>query len=148
VVRLPLHNRVLYLPYVTLIWGNSAENRKAEENAVKAITYRNTKIVYLSQYSQCMGQIRYRSGFWLLSVTIKRFFNMLKILCIICLSLVLFGLKAQPSTITPIQTESGLVSGYYNDKTSVTVSKEFLLLHRQLEIFAGKSLNPLNPGKA
>jgi len=39
--------RVLYLPYVILIWGNSAENRKAEENAVKAITYRNTKIVYL-----------------------------------------------------------------------------------------------------
>src|SRR5580692_11641783 len=24
--------RVLYLPYVTLIWGNSAENRRAEEN--------------------------------------------------------------------------------------------------------------------
>jgi hypothetical protein len=45
--------RVLYLPYVTLIWGNSAENRRAEENAVKAITYRNTKVVYLSQYSEC-----------------------------------------------------------------------------------------------
>src|SRR5258708_10784042 len=40
--------------------------------------------------------------------------------------------KAQPSTVNrqpstmnaaPIQTESGLVSGYYNDKTSVTVFK-------------------------
>ena len=29
----------------------------------------------------------------------------------------------QPSTIAPIQTESGLVSGYYNNKTSVTVFK-------------------------
>jgi hypothetical protein len=56
VVRLPLLKRVLYLPYVTLIWGDSAENRKAEENAVKAITYRNTKVVYLSQYSECWGQ--------------------------------------------------------------------------------------------
>jgi hypothetical protein len=55
--------RVLYLPYVTLIWGNSAENRKAEENAVKAITYRNTKVVYLSQYSESPGQIGYRTLF-------------------------------------------------------------------------------------
>jgi len=28
--------RVLYLPYVTLIWGDSAENRKGRKNAVKA----------------------------------------------------------------------------------------------------------------
>ena len=66
---------------------------------------------------------------------------MLKIPYTICLSLFFFGLNAQnstpnakpkaqpstvnrqPSTITPIQTESGLVSGYYNNKTSVTVFK-------------------------
>jgi hypothetical protein len=66
--------RVLYLPYVTLIWGNSAENRRAEENAVKAITYRNTKVVYLSQYSESLGQIGYSPSFWRLSVLNKRFF--------------------------------------------------------------------------
>jgi hypothetical protein len=43
--------RVLYLPYVILIWGNSAENRNTEENAVKVITYRNTKIVHLSEFT-------------------------------------------------------------------------------------------------
>jgi hypothetical protein len=44
-------NRVLYLPYVILIWGNSAENRNTEENAVKVITYRNTKIVHLFDFT-------------------------------------------------------------------------------------------------
>jgi hypothetical protein len=43
--------RVLYLPYVILIWGNSAENRNTEENAVKVITYRNTKIVHLFDFT-------------------------------------------------------------------------------------------------
>jgi hypothetical protein len=63
VVRLPPLKRALYLPYVTLIWGNSAENRKAEENAVKAITYRTTKIVYLLEIPASFHPIRHRQLF-------------------------------------------------------------------------------------
>jgi para-nitrobenzyl esterase len=71
----------------------------------------------------------------------KRFCFMFRFTCIICLFLYTLGLKAQSvkrnakreatrstvigqrSTITPIQIESGLISGYFNDKTSVTVYK-------------------------
>jgi len=57
---------------------------------------------------------------------------MFKIICIIGLSSCFIGSKAQRSTANgqrstlnagPIQTESGLISGYYNERTAVTVYK-------------------------
>jgi len=87
---------------------------------------------------------------------------MLKILYLICLSLLFFGLnaqrstrnaepKAQPSTVNrqppTIQTESGLASGYYNDKTSVSVYKGIPFAAPPVGDLRWKAPQPVKPWK-
>jgi para-nitrobenzyl esterase len=89
---------------------------------------------------------------------------MLKFLCIICLVLFFFEPKAQRSTLNakpilkpnaerstlnakPIQTESGLISGYYNVKTSVTVFKGIPFAAPPVGNLRWKAPQPVKPWK-
>ena len=87
---------------------------------------------------------------------------MLKIPYLLFLCLMFFGLKAQsvkrnikreaqPSTVNrqppTIKTESGLVSGYYNDKTSVTVFKGIPFAAPPVGNLRWKAPQPVKPWK-
>ena len=57
------------------------------------------------------------------------------------------GVNRQPSTITTIQTESGLISGYYNAKTSVTVFKGIPFAAPPVGDLRWKAPQPAKPWK-
>jgi para-nitrobenzyl esterase len=76
---------------------------------------------------------------------------MFRFTCIIGVLFCAFGLKAQPPTANrqppTIQTESGSVSGYYNEKTSVTVFKGIPFAAPPLGDLRWKEPQPAKPWK-